>query len=83
MQLLTNRTWGRRTDFPGGPVVKTPPSILSSIPGPRAEIPHASRPQNSKYQTGAVFVANSIKAVKMALIKKIKIKKTADDRTLN
>ena len=42
----------------------------SSIPGPRAEIPHASRPQNSKYKTGAVFVANSIKAVKMALIKK-------------
>ena len=34
------------TDFPGGPVVKTPPSNAGgagSIPGQRAKVPHALR----------------------------------------
>ena len=30
-------------DFPGGPVVNTPCRALGSIPGQRAEIPHAAR----------------------------------------
>ena len=36
-------------DFPGGPVVKTPPSSaggVGSIPGRGAKISHASRPKN-------------------------------------
>ena len=36
-------------DFPGGPVIKTSPSIaggVGSIPGRGAKIPHASWPKN-------------------------------------
>ena len=51
-------------DFPGGPVVKTPPSnagAAGSIPGQGAKIPHASQP---KHQNIRNIVTNPIKTLK-------------------
>ena len=45
-------------DFPGGPVVKTPPfnaAGVSSIPGWGAKIPHALWPKKPKHKTEAIL----------------------------
>ena len=55
-------------DFPGGPVVKAPPSKaqgVGSIPGWGTKIPHASRVKNPKHKkTEVILLTNSIKTLK-------------------
>ena len=59
-----------KRDFPGSPVVKTSASSAGGtglIPGWRAKIPYASRPENESIHD---IVINSIKTLKMLHIKK-------------
>ena len=45
-------------DFPGAPVVKTPPfnaENAGSIPGWGTKIPHASQPEKTKQKTEAIL----------------------------
>ena len=60
-------------DFPDGPVVKTSLSVAagtSSIPGWWAKIPNTSQPKQAKNINRSSIVTNSIKTLKMILIKK-------------
>ena len=67
--------------FPGGPVCETWPSVVGGaglIPGRRAKIPHAQRPENQNMKQKR-YCKNSIKTLKIAHIKKIKKKKEGQE----
>ena len=71
-RCVKNLLW---RDFPGGPVVKTSPSIAEgtgSIPGRGAKMPQTSRPKKKKENPRKQkhIVTNSIKTLKNLLKKK-------------